>query len=266
MKKYFCLFLVLLSLFSLVSTALAGEPLPAQVDIYYFYDEICGSCDGTEDFYTIVNQSLAGVKETYAYTIYPYNVYTRVGRDFFDSLCEALGLNQDSLTFPLVIVGGKVFLGHEAIAKNLKEAYLTAGEDLFVHQRVYSPALIEPDTPLFAEYTPKENALTLAYFYRITCDECNEARPVIDEIIADFLAANPNSPIDLVTFNTRSGDNGKRVSAFFDAYQVPDDKRMVPIVFLANTYLAGIEDISAHFALALEESRGQAFVYPTPGE
>lgn len=242
----------------LLCTAAASAALPDKVEMYYFYDELCGSCDGTEAFDAMAGEVMAGIRDMYPYEIYRVNVYSPAGKAQYEAICGEMGLDMQSLTLPALIAGGRVFQGDETIARNMAEAYLVAGEDLFVNRMVYNPAQRKTGAALFEDYTADEEAVTVVYFYRITCGECRLTTPVIDalpETVADGV------PVEVIRINTRSGNNGERITAFFDAYAVADADRMVPIAFTRDGYYAGYNAISDELAGALE-TVGPGFAFP----
>lgn len=251
MKRLLALVLPLL-LVSISPVALGEGALPEKVEMYYFYDTLCGSCDGTEAFDAAAEEALSGVRDLYPYDIYRVNVYTGEGRARYQALCEAMGLDEDMLSLPVLMAGGRVFQGDETIAKNLREAYLVAGEDLFVNGQVYNPAHKKTGTALFEDFQANPNAVTVVYFYRITCEECVQTAPVIDGL--------PDAA-EVIRINTRSGNNGERVAAFFEAYGVPDEDRMVPIAFTSDAYFAGFDAISGGLPAAVEDGEA-GFVFP----
>lgn len=107
----------------------SGEELPEQLDIYFFHETICASCDGTEEFYALINEELADVRELYPYRSITANVFQTEGRMNYERVTDQFGLNRDNLSLPLMIVDGRVFSGMEIIEDNLREVYLAAGED-----------------------------------------------------------------------------------------------------------------------------------------
>ncbi|MDR2080126.1 MAG: hypothetical protein LBP74_10455 [Treponema sp.] len=226
--------------------------LPERVDLYYFYEELCQSCNGTAEFDGAAETQLAGVRDRYPYAIHRINVFLQENRNLYRGAMDSLGLDGDTLELPLLVAGGRVFSGNERIAQNLREAFLTAGEDLFVNKRVYNPKEKKTGDRLFADYHIQPDHLNLVYFYRITCDECGKVTPFIDSLPENIIVDGRAVPLDITRINTRSGNNSERIAAFFDRYQVPDGDRMVPIVFLADTYLAGYEAITASLVPCLE--------------
>lgn len=259
MKRFavFCLCLILLA-------GCAGTPeapLPEKIELRFFYDEPCGSCDGTAEFFDLFNELVGDVKDTYPFTITTYNVFKSESREQVTAMIEEAGLSTENLYYPMVMLGSKLYSGWESIEKNLREAFLTAGEDIFVYEYVYLPAA-DGGKPLFQRQKPDKNHATLVYFYRITCEECGQVKPIIDGLPDTITVDGKETALDIICFNSRSGNNGDRISALFEAYNVPDEDQMVPIVFLADTYLAGYEDISANLETLLAQGAGQNFQFP----
>lgn len=251
MKK---LTICLLLLFLCTGLALAEEKTPPEkIELYYFYDNLCASCDGTEAFDLAAQTELLEVRDLYPYDIYRINVFKKEGKSHFEALCAEMGMDPAAITLPALFAGGRVYQGDETIQKNLQEAFLVAGEDMFINKRVYNPAEKKTGAALFEDYPIDESAVTIVYFYRITCEECNQTAPVIDAF---------KDAAQIVRINTRSGNNGDRISAFFEAYQVPDEHRMVPIVFTATEYLAGFEAISEGLQPAVENAE-PGFTFPS---
>lgn len=263
-------FLLTLCLFTGVAgceLAVAQEPVfPDTVTLYFFHDTACGSCDGTSEFYELAGKALEGVRDLYAFRIVAANVFQTDGSALWARIAAEMGFDADNTTFPALAVNGKLFQGMEAIEKNMREAYLTAGEDLFVYRRLFDLAVSGKGAPLFADIQVNPDVSTLMYFYRITCDECNQTKPLIDALPSAVAVPGGDTPLEVIRLNTRSGNNGDRVRAFFQAYDVPADDQMVPIVFLADRYLAGYEQIAAHLSQALSEGAGLGFRLPSAGE
>ena len=238
------------------------KELPEQIEMYYFHEGICDSCNPTEEFDQIAEEQLESVKDRYPYSIDRICIYKNGGRTKYEEICNELGVDQDSLELPLLVVGGKIYQGNESIENNIKEAYLTTGEDIFERGYVYHPLEKKTGRELFEDYKANPENITLVYFYRITCDECNETKPILDQLPKTVEVDGKQVNVDLIRINTRSGNNGDRVMAFFDEYEVPDEDRMVPIVFTTDGYYAGIERISELLAAELNRKENLGFEFP----
>ena len=125
------------------------------------------------------------------------------------------------------------------------EAFLTAGEDIFINKRFYNPALRKSGEKLFEDYSLQDNQVNMVCFYRIVCPDCKQIAPIIDNLPASVMVNGKSLPLNLIRINTRSGNNNERIAAFFEKYQVPDRDRQVPIIFFADSYLSGTESIRA---------------------
>jgi thiol-disulfide isomerase/thioredoxin len=253
---------ILLSAFSVFARPVPDARPPElveKVELYYFYEELCASCDEAGKYYEMLNEKLpSGERNRYPSDFPVYNVYHAPGRSKYEQITDSMGINRDTLSLPVLIAGGRVFQGFEAIAGNIREAYLTAAEDSFVNGRPYNPAAKKTGDRLFEDYPVRPDHVNIVYFYRITCPECARVTPLIDNLSKTVKAGGRVFPLDITRINTRSGNNGERIAAFFEAYGVPDEDRVVPIVFFADSYLAGAEAISAGLQTRLERSPGSA--------
>ncbi|GHU15906.1 hypothetical protein FACS1894163_04230 [Spirochaetia bacterium] len=233
--------------------------LPDKIGLYYFYEGLCESCneDSEKEFYTIIRENIPiEERDVNPYVTYIYNAYMRQGREEYERITNEMGIERDNLELPLMIAGGRVFQGSQSIKNNIREAFLTAGEDLFVNKRVYTPAARKTGEHLFDGYSINPDHVTMVYFYRITCQECAKVTPLVNELPVAVTVKGKQVPLDIIRINTRSGNNGERVAAFFDAYNVPDEDRMVPIIFFFDSYLAGIDNISSGLQAKLEQGPG----------
>jgi hypothetical protein len=237
--------------------AAGPSDLPDKVRLYYFYENLCHLCDEQGKYYTMLNEQLPlEERDRYPHDFPVYNVYDTFGRGEYARVTDSMGINRDMLTLPVLIAGGRVFQGFENITGNIREAYLTAAEDIYVNKRVYNPAARKTGDRLFEDYPVRADHLNMVYFYRITCPECAKVTPFIDGLPGTVGTEDGDVPLAVTRINTRSADNGERIAAFFEAYGVPDADRMVPIVFLADSYLAGAEAINGNLEARLKQRPG----------
>ena len=214
---------------------------------YFFYEELCGNCYyDEENFISILKEQLPKTEDR-KYPVYfeTANIFETKGRAVYEEITDNLGIDRSMLETPLLILGGRVFQGYDSINANILEAYLTAAEDLYVNGTPYNPAARKTGDHLFDDFSINPDHVTVVYFYRITCPECNQTAPLIDSLPKSITVNNTQKTLDIMRLNTRSGNNNERIAAFFEAWNVPDKDRMVPIIFFSDSYLAGYNDISA---------------------
>lgn len=254
--------LLILTVFGVSCRQVAEEELPDHLDVYYFYDNICGSCDEEGPFIDLFNEQVGTAKDTYPSNMHLVNIFNDGGMDYFERICSDYGLDPAEYDFPLLLLGGKAYVGTETIEKSLKEAYLVAAEDLFVNQKPYNPGSALADEALFADIEISEDKVPMIYFYRLVCPACIEIAPMLDELPEAIERNGQSKAIDFIRYNTRSGDNGKRIISLFEAYDVPDEDRKVPIIFLADSYLVGSEAIQAELMDKLNDNFDQTMLLP----
>ncbi|GHT60107.1 hypothetical protein FACS1894109_17240 [Spirochaetia bacterium] len=205
---------------------------PQPLDIYYFYEELCASCEASPEgslaqFTAIAERALEEVRGAYPYTLHTINIYNSGSRSLFERICAEAALDTSRIELPILVSGARSYVGLSEIEDGLRELYLSSGETAF--GLLYTAVFADPARPAFV------------YFYRLDCDECAATTPLIDAVAQSAFTA--------IRLNTRApGNNRERIYAFFDAYNVPDDRRMVPIIFLHDTYLAGEDEIRSYFS------------------
>ena len=210
---------------------------PGQIEMFFIYEEICANCDGTEDFAALVDEHLGDINHPYVIEI--INVYHAGGQGRFEFLAqELLYVDASTLVLPVLIVNGLAYQGMNAIASNLREAVLTAGNDL-LRGHVFNPRYQRTGAELFVDYVANPDHLTLVFFYRTVCPACIEIEPLIEALPETVVIDDRMVYVDLIRINTRSGNNREKVLAFFEAYDVPDQYRRVPSIFTASGFYVG---------------------------
>ena len=128
---------------------------------------------------------------------------------------------------------------------------------------VYDPLEERTVAQQLEDYPLEKGSATVVYFYRLTCEECIQTEEEFMDTLPEQVEADGKSyPRQVVRINTRSGSNNEILQAFFEAYQVPEEDQMVPIVFTSQGYLAGYEDITQNLLPQLEAGAGLNFQYP----
>ncbi|MDR0553615.1 MAG: hypothetical protein LBG76_02280 [Treponema sp.] len=242
------------ALFAGGSKAAAQE----KINAYFFYEELCASCQTDYDrFFSIAREQLPPDElDQYPHNFYTHNVYDTAGRARYVNITDELGIDRGDLQVPLLILGGRVFQGYDSISSNIREAYLTAAEDLYVNKRPYSPKTKKTGANLFDDYPVNPDHVTMVYFYRVFCPQCAKVKPLIDALPEKVMVNGTERKLDVIRINTRSGNNGERVAAFLEAWQVPDEDRQVPIVFFPGSYLSGADAIAGQLERRLGEEPG----------
>lgn len=236
----------------------SGDPKPSaslsssggaqEIPVYFFHDTACGSCDGTAEFLEAVGDTISVYRETAPYDLRMYNVFQSDGRAGLEEALAAYGLSPVApQTFPCMLLGGQLFEGWEAIRGGLEQDY---------------PPVAEGKSSLFGEIRTDASEATAVYFYRADCPECQETEPFFDGLSQTVAVQGEERALNLIRLNSREGSNGERIRALFDAYGVPAEDQIVPIVFLTDSYLAGKDAIEEELLPRLREGGGLGFAFP----
>lgn len=267
MRRVLTCFLSVLLLFGFSGCAKAEPEQPENVEIHFFYNQPCASCDGTKELFEIVSEELEDVSDLYPYYVSVYNVFRKEDAQIRDSELKKLGFQEElagSLTYPIMTLNGNIYFGIDSIRSSIREAYLTAGEDLFVYGRgVYDPTEKLTLKQQLADYKLEKGSSSVVYFYRSVCEECiKTSEEVLDSFPETVVVDGTSYPQQIIKINTRSGRNTEILQAFFDKYEVPLEDQMVPIVFTAQGYLAGYDAISSDLYPEMEKGAGLGMKYP----
>ncbi len=265
LHKLFAFILCVVSTVALAgcTASVSSSDATLPVSLYFFHDTACASCDGTKEFFEIFEQALASEPQNDSYVLETHNIFETAGRAVYDRVLQENGLQATDAKPPVLIVNGFALSGLDTIRAKTREMFLSACESAAVPaQQRY---LVEKTTPdaLFDGMNPSADSSVAVYFYRITCDECNETKPILEALPSTVTIDGKKSEVVLYPLNTRTGSNSDRVRAMFAHYNVPEEDQMVPIIFLRDTYLAGYDQISKHLQQALQSGDGLKFVFPS---
>ena len=183
------------------------------VQILFFHNTACGSCDGTEEFRQAVEEQISYYKEEYPYELQMYNVFQTTGMQEWEKTAAEYDLENEEYIYPVMVLDGIMYKGMNEIKEQLHKAFLEAC------------------------------GVSAVYFYREDCEECQDMASFWDSFPEEF---------QIAELESRMGDNGTQIRRLFEEYQVPDEDQMVPFVFLKDTYLAGQESIEENLQKMLE--------------
>lgn len=194
--------------------------------IYFFHDTACGACDGTKEFLDIVSEQISSYREARPYRINVKNVFKKEERSRAEEILEEQGLTMQDISFPMMLINGKVYEGIEKIKANIRPEFFSG---------------------MVSE---------ILYFYRDDCQECIELSDFMESLSKTAEVGGVELPLVQRRFNSREGNNGDKVRELFASCQVPEEDQMVPIIFLGNHYLAGMEEIEEKLMLYLADGYG----------
>ena len=111
----------------------AEPPASGKIEMYYFYDGSCEACNKVKEFYEILDEELEGVNDLYPYTVISCNVFSTDGIKIKTEFFQNLGMDEvsiKSLSAPILVINGNIYQGTDQVRRNVRNAYLAAGETL----------------------------------------------------------------------------------------------------------------------------------------
>lgn len=113
---------------------------------------------------------------------------------------------------------------------------------------------------IYAVSNTKASASEIFYFSTSSCSDCSVVQGFLDSLEKAY-AINIGgkeewSNISVTKFEIEDEDSLKLIKKLFDDYNVPDDDRRVPIIFLKDGYLSGKDEIREQLVNRIME--GQA--------
>jgi len=219
--------LIFLTVFFAACGALAGEddrPL-----LEYYYINVCDACNPADDFRETFHELTGESTDDYRYV--HYNTYKAEGKVMLRDAIERYGLEADAVRLPLVIADGVAYMGETQIRSDLPRYTVSRAET--THSLIY-------------------------YLYVTACESCGKARRILEELpdIADVKIGNYAFQSELRIEKIDIGANTGLAYALFDAFNVPEEKRLAPIVFIGDRYYQGVESIERFLNFSIARGAG----------
>lgn len=206
MKKTHALLGILLILWGFAACQ-ADAPPP---EMYYFYEEICASCNPQAAFYQMADTRLQGLEGLSGSLIRCVNTFTD-GKDQFSAVCDAYDIPREDRLFPMLVTPAGYVFGEEAVENRLRQ--------------------------LVCDSYGITDEKTIRYYQRPDCPDCTSIRPLIEAAFE----AHPD--YHLVTIDTNDEREKAAFKALLTTLQVPEDLWQVPFLYNGIDFLSGSESI-----------------------
>ena len=207
-----CLMMVLMSI-CFFSCALCEDEVPGR-EVLYFFENYCESCNPEEDFKAYF-RSLTGVSLD-ACDYRAYNTAKSSGQKALSEAAQKYGLQKTSV--PMVIVDGIAYYGAGEMDEALVVDALSWGETT--------------DSVIVLLTVPM-------------CESCLRAAKTLKQLPETVILKRGNHELESVVVPQIIDitEQPTLAAALFDAYSVPEEKRIAPSVFYADTCLNGADEI-----------------------
>lgn len=213
MKRMIALLTIVLMSLCFFSRALCENEAPVR-KVLYFYENYCESCNPEEDFKAYFRQ-LTGVSlDECDYSA--YNTAKSSGQKALSEAARQYGLEKTAV--PMVIVDGIAYYGAGEMDDTLVVDALNWG--------------VSTDSVIVLMTVPM-------------CESCLRAAKTLEQLPDTVIVKRGNHEIEsaVIPQIIDITQNPSLAAALFDAYSVPEEKRIAPSVFYADTCLNGVDEI-----------------------
>jgi glutaredoxin len=261
-----------------------GLPLAAQEDsglpLYFVYRNPCELCKEEEEFLALFNRLIRDIQNRPRHHYRAFNLFKTDSQDRFAGISSRLGINPDNLPMPILIIGDEYLAGVAAIREGVRDLYQRQALAFTVSGASADPGAPESAPGLaagkaaappaskgpgyFSRYSPEDPAASVMIcFVTTACESCEKAKSFLEELPETVdLASGERSPLKIRYANISDGAALAELRRFFGAYAVPEEDQMVPVIFFAQGYLGGYENIRQGLGEVLRSGRAQGFSYP----
>lgn len=204
------------------------------VNLLFFHNNTCESCNEDEKFTQIVRDKLLAHKEEYPYEYQIINVFKTEGLEKYQETLKMLGVHEGEASFPLMVVGNSYVSGYDQISEKIS---------LVVREEALGGSTADRGDSSSRQASDSEGFLTagetlelneIRLFTTFSCTECEKVKNKISET---------EMPVVITEYNISQGENARLMLESFQAFGVPDQEQQVPILFWNGTYASGSQAI-----------------------
>jgi thiol-disulfide isomerase/thioredoxin len=210
------------------------------VDIEFYFNTLCGSCQKVLPFIQQYEANTSFVKVHY-YNIGSENASTTR----FNQVQQRLG--NVHVHIPLVLIGDQYLTGQDTIIAHLDTLAQDSRGQVFSSDSPLREYLAEPPSDDL-------NLKGISLFYDPSCGSCQQVLPIIEA----YAKKNPDKVIQFYDISA-SPTNFQRFEQIKRKYS--HEQMYVPVLFIGDTYLQGEKNITERFEPLIE---GYGTTTPSP--
>lgn len=246
-----------------------------QVKVQYFFSSPCESCREGEKFLAFFEKTLADMENGPDLSVFSLQIENCFQSDTsYNTICNELDIPASERFFPMLVIGEHYIQGQMAIEEQLAGFVLQALEDTDrggsknslresesnVSEKTAMADAVprdESEKPLYGEFFDPEDSHFI-YFYTASCADCGKTLDFFDSLTAEYIEKN----VSIMYKYILDPQTFEEWAAYVEAYDLPEEKQSVPIVFFSSGYLHGYQAIRDGLQDVIEEGKATHFVPP----
>ncbi len=210
--------------------------------LYYFYEEVCATCDGTKEFYELYNRVISSEeKQQVQAEIITYNVFMESCKETYAQMREELQI-PDGTNLPVVIVNDQWISGETAIEEQLHDVLIEQASAAHTQEIEETKENADTETAAsdwlenLAKEVEKSAEPVLLLFTTNACEDCEAVKAWVEQQGASLECA-------ILEYNIIEENCLDALKVIFQEYEVPEDAQKVPAAFFGDQYLTKKDDI-----------------------
>ena len=237
-----------------------------KVTVYFFHNNPCESCHEGKKFRDLASKTMEGRQPAIPYQIEEYYVYRTDGRAALDRLVQELGIPEEEVSYPMVIVGNRWITGYTRMEEELYDALAKAAGMEPEMAETTEPGSGRKDGESVPGKAGGEGGLTIRdaekdsmnilFFSTESCSSCDKVKEYLKELPEEITAGGSSLPVHIRELSVMEEENASYLLRLYEAYQVPVSHQKVPVIFIGNRYLSGEKQIRSGLADLMQAGEG----------
>lgn len=235
---FFCTVVCLAFFFGCTLPVFAEEPLRVE----FFYQEVCASCDGTEEFFSVYREAFsAREREELNVDIACYNVFLESNEEYYRKRAEEENIPEGT-ALPVLVAGDRWVSGYEDIENSLRSMLLDSQQDPAEDQNRENEQAgqeagsAEEQAGEIIENMGVEAPAAVALFTTNSCEECEAVKEWIDR--QDWF-----QDCQVMEWNIIDDNCLELLKSLFRVSGTEENRQKVPAVFAGNEVYTGKQEI-----------------------
>lgn len=256
LKRRFVFLCVVIFVLFYVTVVKATNP-SLQMDIVYFYDNPCASCNEEGKFIDLFNSLIGTDGEDVKINLAMYNVFKAGGSQLLEEYFQRYNVPKEKQITPILFINDQFLAGDAAIKAGLRDVFLQEKNNIRTNT-------------VESKNSNKDNQTVILYFYVPACRECEEVDKFLSTLKKHYTIRtegdNEYTYVNIKKFNIGEPENLELIKKYFEVYKVPENDQFVPIIFIGDTYLSGLEAIKEELIEKIETGEGITTLDLSEGE
>lgn len=242
------------------------EAQQERVTIYFFHNNPCESCHEGQKIRELAEKVMEGRENPIHYQTEEYYAFRTDGKQKLERLADELGIPDEDLSFPMVIIGNRWVSGYTRIEEELYDCLAEAagrdtessgaGEKGSSEEAGGNPGEKAGREGLFAATEGEKDSMNILLFTTESCSSCDKVKAFLKELPTEMETEEGACSVNIQELSVMEEENAVYLLQLYEARQVPVALQKVPFLFIGNRYLSGEKEIRSGLEALMKAGEG----------